>query len=140
MAIRKWLVIIIISVVVSIGLFVVFINIEHQQYVEDEFDERYLLAIRVVVHNGTGFRGVANEVRQSLFGKNIEVVGVGNTRRFVYDETIIVVKHDNELELRRLKRMTGIENVIYAVNENYYVPFIIIAGRDYQRFFDAGVN
>ena len=134
------MVIVIVSIIVSIGLFLIIRSYESQPYEEDDIDERYLPAIRIVVHNGCGFRGVANNVRQSLFGKNIEVVAVGNTRQFIYDETIIVVKHDSEMELRRLKRMTGIENVIYAVNENYYVPFIIIAGRDYQRFFSAGMN
>jgi len=108
---------------------------ESKKVVDDILDEAYMPAIRIFVHNGSGFRGVANNIRQSVFGRNIEVVGVGNTRQFIYDETVIVVKHDDETELIRLKRMTGIENVIYAVNSNYYVPFIIIAGRDYQRFF-----
>ena len=132
--------ILVISILLTIGLFIALRNCEYYSTVEDEWDERYLPAIRVVVHNGCGFVGVANNVRHSLFGKNIDVVGVGNTRRFIYDETIIVVKHGDEMELRRLKRMTGIENVIYAVNENFFVPFIIIAGRDYRRFFGAHAN
>ena len=140
MAINRWLVIVIISVVLAIGLIVVVMNIERQPIEEDEFDERYLPAIRIVVHNGTGFRRLANEVRQSMFGKNIDVVGVGNTRNFNYDETIIVVKHDDETELRRLMRMTGVRNVIYAVNENFHVPFILIVGRDYHLFFDIERN
>jgi len=117
-------------------LLIVVADYDRRDIDDDEFDERNFPAIRVVVHNGCGFMGVANNVRRHLFDKNIDVVGVGNTRRFIYDETLIVVKHNDEVDLRRLQRMTGIENVIYAVNENYFVPFIIIAGRDYQRFFD----
>ena len=135
MAKRIILIVIIASILVSIGIVVFMSGYESKKVVDDILDEAYMPAIRIYVHNGSGFRGVANNVRQSVFGKNIEVVGVGNTRKFIYDETVIVVKHDDETELIRLKRMTGVENVIYAVNSNYYVPFIIIAGRDYQRFF-----
>ena len=135
MAKRTILIVTIASIIISIGIVIFMFRYEPKKVVDDILDEAYMPAIRIVVHNGSGFRGVANNIRQSVFGKNIEVVGVGNTRRFIYDETIIVVKHDDETELIRLKRMTGIENVIYAVNTNYYVPFIVIAGRDYQRFF-----
>jgi ABC-type uncharacterized transport system ATPase component len=133
----KRLFLIIIPIII---LILVYILISENNYVNkrdlvEEWDEDHGEAIQVIVHNGSGFRGVANYVRQSLVGGKIEVVGIGNTRRFIYDESIIVVKHNNDLDLRRLKRMTGIENVIYAVNENYHVPFIIIAGRDYQVYF-----
>lgn len=136
MAKNTWLIILVSIIIASVILLIVVADYDRRDIDDDEFDERNFPAIRVVVHNGCGFMGVANNVRRHLFDKNIDVVGVGNTRRFIYDETLIVVKHNDEVDLRRLQRMTGIENVIYAVNENYFVPFIIIAGRDYQRFFD----
>ena len=140
MAKSTWLITLIIIIVLSIGLFILLLSIDSKRVEENEFDERNYPAIRVVVHNGCGYVGVANNVRRYLFDKNIDVVGVGNTRRFIYDETIIVVKHEDDVDLRRLQNMTGIPNVIYAINENYFVPFIIIAGRDYQRYFNINRN
>ena len=97
--------------------------------------EDHYPSIKIMVYNGCGFAGVANNVKNYLQNKNIDVVNTRNTQRFVYDETLIVVKQDDEIDLKRLKRMTNIENVIYAIDENFDVPFIIIAGKDYQRYF-----
>ena len=99
------------------------------------FHESNFPAIRVVVYNGCGFVGVASHVREYLSEKNVDVVSVGNTRKFVHKESLIVVKQYDEIDLKRLKRITGIPNVIFAINEDFNVPFIIIAGRDYQRYF-----
>jgi hypothetical protein len=131
---HKYLIALIIFIILSV-IIVVIINKTDENYFEDPFPESDFPSIRIMVHNGCGFTGVAQNIRNSLIGKNIDVVEIGNTRRFIYNETIIVVKHDDPEDLLRLKRMTGIENVIYAVNQNYFVPFIIIAGRDYQKYF-----
>jgi heme/copper-type cytochrome/quinol oxidase subunit 2 len=100
--------------------------------------EDFYPSIKVIVYNGCGFTGVANNVKNNLSDKNIDVIGTGNTRKFIYDETLIVVKRIDDIDLRRLQRMTGIHNVIYSVNNDFFAPFIIIAGKDYQRYFKAG--
>ena len=92
-------------------------------------------SIKIMVYNGCGFTGVANNVKNYLQSKNIDVVSTRNTQKFVYDETLIVVKKNDEIDLKRLQKMTGIENVIYATNDNFDVPFVIIAGKDYQKYF-----
>jgi glutamate dehydrogenase/leucine dehydrogenase len=107
----------------------------YKQKVEEEELERYFPSIKIMVQNGCGYAGVANNVRRFLHDKNVDVVRVSNAQRFIYDETIIVVKHNDDEELKRLQKITGINNVIYAVNEQYFVPYIIIAGRDYQKYF-----
>ena len=133
---RKWIIIIILASVVSVSTLFLLLNVGKRKIVSDLLDENNYPAIKIIVQNGSGFSGVANNVKDNLFGKNIEVVGVGNARKFVYDETIIIVKHGDNIDLKRIQNMTGIENVIYAVNENYFVPFIIVAGRDYQKYFN----
>jgi len=120
--------------VLAIGL-ILLIKSCSKKDANDYLSESNFPSIKIMVQNGCGFNGVAQNVRNSLINKNIDVVGIGNSRKFIYDESLIVVKHDDEVDLRRLKNMTGIENVIYAVDENYFVPFIIVAGKDYQKFF-----
>jgi hypothetical protein len=126
------LVIVFISTAIVVYFTTVYSSVE-----EVLFDETQFPAIQVLIYNGCGFTGVANNVRAyiSRNNLNINVVGIGNTRRFVYEESLIVVKHYDRLDLRRLQSMTGIQNVAFAINENYIAPFIIIAGRDYQTFF-----
>ncbi len=97
---------------------------------EDQFP-----AIKVILLNGCGYQGVANYIMESLGSKNIDVDVMTNTRKFIYKETIIVVKKNDKNELERLKAMTGIQKVIYALNESSSVPFYIIAGKDYLTYF-----
>jgi hypothetical protein len=135
--------IIVLIIIVAIStVTVIFITAIYRSEEVIALDESEFPAIHVLVYNGCGFTGVANNVRSyiSRNSLNINVVGIGNTRRFIYNESIIVVKHYDETDLRRLQNMTGIRNVAFALNENYMAPFIIIAGRDYQNFFYGGEN
>jgi hypothetical protein len=92
-------------------------------------------AIKIGLVNGCGYQGVAANIADFLDNKNIDVVQVANARKFIYKETIIVVKQDDEVELKRLMTITGIKQVIYSLNETYPVSFLIIAGKDYQTYF-----
>ena len=130
---RVFLVIFVVIILLIVAFFVI-TNYDKKVY-EDPLSESNFPSIKVMVQNGCGFTGVAQNVRNALSEKNIDVVRVGNARQFVYEETIIVVKHDDEIDLQRLINMTGIENVIYAVDKDFTVPFIIVAGRDYQKYF-----
>lgn len=131
-----WLILLIVLFIASVSLFVIIRHFDKDTVHQSILSENNYPAIKIMVHNGCGFSGVAGNIRNYLSGKNIEVIGVGNTRKFIYDESVIVVKHDDDVDLKRLQRMTGIENVIYAINNNYFVPFIIIAGKDYQQYFN----
>jgi len=127
-------------VAISVALLAVVITFSALTFtagVEDEDDvaERYNPAIKVTVQNGCGFAGVANNVRRFLTEKNVDVVATGNARKYVFDQSVIVVKQDEQDDLKRLQKITGIKNVIYALNDNSITPFIIIAGKDYQNYF-----
>jgi hypothetical protein len=116
------------------------VSYERSQKDDNLLSEDNYPSIKIMVQNGCGFAGVANNVKTSLNDKNIDVIGIGNTRKFIYDETVIVVKQIDEVDLKRLQRMTGIKNIVYSVNENYFVPFIIIAGKEYQRYFKQSMT
>lgn len=116
-------------------LVLVFLFFSKKKDIEQELlSEDNYLPIRVWVYNGCGFDGVANNLKNYLHPLNVDVVYTRSAQRFIYDETIIVVKKLDELELKRLQRITGITNVIYATNDTFEVPFIIIAGKDYNKY------
>jgi hypothetical protein len=110
-----------------------FIYKDNKQKKNDK--ELQLPAIKVALINGCGYQGVANNIAEAMTDKNIDVVQVANARKFIYKESIIVVKIPDNDDLQRLKEMTGINQVIYAVNNSSQVPFFIIAGKDYQKYF-----
>lgn len=97
-------------------------------------------AIKINLVNGCGYQGVATNIAELLTNMSIDVVHISNARKFIYNETIIVVKKYDEDELSRLKKTTGIKNVIYAVNESFPVPFLIVIGKDYQTYFCKDVK
>lgn len=102
---------------------------------EDQFP-----AIKIALVNGCGYQGVAANISEAISNKNIDVIQIANARKFIYKESIIVVKVNDQNELERLKEMTGINQVIYALNDSSPVPFIIIAGKDYQKYFQKKGN
>ncbi|MDP2172343.1 MAG: LytR C-terminal domain-containing protein [Candidatus Cloacimonadaceae bacterium] len=101
---------------------------------DDLPDEDSMPAIKVVVVNGCGYVGLASEYEKYIMCKNIEVLRLENTRKPLYDKSIIVVKKEDKQDLERLKKMTGIQRWTMALNEHYDAPFIIILGRDYEEF------
>ncbi len=96
--------------------------------------ESGLPSIKVRVLNGCGYDKLASEFSEFLSTKNIEVVEMGDTPRPIYDKSIIVVRRDDEQDLERLKRMTGITRFTYVLSENPKADFDIIVGRDYEDY------
>lgn len=99
-------------------------------------DEDKMPAIKVVVVNGCGYVGLASEYEKYIVSKNIDVLRLENTRRPLYDKSIIVVKKEDKQDLERLMKMTGIQRWTMALSEHADVPFIIILGRDYEEFMN----
>lgn len=131
----KLVIIIMISIVIISGA-----GFYYYHYIRNDKDrnaekEAQYPAIKIALVNGCGYQGVANNIADALANKNIDVVQVANARKFIYKESIIVVKIMDQNDLNRLKEMTGITQVIYAINQSSPVPFLIIAGKDYQKYF-----
>jgi hypothetical protein len=101
---------------------------------EEEFNDDMLPAVKVKLLNGCGFSGIASEFSEYLSQYNIYVVSLGNSEKPIYDKTIIVIKQDDEEDLMRLKKYTGITRVIYALDPYIEESFQIILGRDYQDY------
>ncbi len=96
--------------------------------------EKNLPPIRIELLNGCGIADVARKVRDHFIEYNIDVIRFGNAKKYIYKKSIIVVRKDEKDDLERLKEKTGIEQVVFALDEQAETPFQIIIGDDYQRF------
>lgn len=129
--ILMWVVIAV--VVLSIGGIVSYQIVQKSKNADND-PEHKLPAIKIILTNGCGFEGVAGEFSDFLSNKNVDIVATGNTRKPIYDKTIIVVRKGDEQDLARLQRMTGIERNTTAKNEYAVADFEIIIGKDYEQY------
>ncbi|MBW6515676.1 MAG: LytR C-terminal domain-containing protein [Candidatus Cloacimonetes bacterium] len=117
------------------GVLLFFIGIMLIACKEQDSDFRDLSpAIRVRVLNGCGYRNAASDFGNYLIRYNIDVIGVGNVDKFIYDKSIIVVKHDDPQDLKRLMKYTGITRRVFALDDHAVESFQIIAGRDFREY------
>jgi len=98
------------------------------------YGEEQLPAIKVIVTNGCGYEHLAADFASALKDKNIEVVGLSETTKPIYDKTIIVIRKGDSEDLERLMKMTGIQRWTSAYNEYFSADFEIIVGRDYEQY------
>lgn len=96
--------------------------------------EANMPAIKVVVSNGCGYIDLAQDYADNIKDRNIEVVRITATSKPIYDVSLIVNKHGDAEDLRRLQAMTGIQRNTEATNPDFDAPFLIILGRDYDEF------
>ena len=92
--------------------------------------EASLPAIKVIVANGCGYENLATEYSTFIGGLNIDVVRRIDMPNPIYDQSIIVMQIEDEQDLMRLKKMTGIQLHTVAIKEDADAQFIIILGRD----------
>lgn len=97
-------------------------------------EEAKMPAIKVIVSNGCGYEQLATDYAEYISKLNIEVVKLTDTPKPIYDKSLIVVRKQDDQDLKRLQVMTGIQRYTLALSEASEAPFIIILGRDYQEF------
>ncbi len=96
--------------------------------------ETRMPAIKVVLSNGCGYENLAQDYASYIKDQNIEVVRLTSTSKPIYDVSVIVNRHGDDEDLRRLQAMTGIQRFTVATNPDFDAPFLIILGRDYEYF------
>lgn len=129
----KIVIIISFIILVIIGAYVIY-KMKQPKKVEVK-EEVMLRPISVLVLNGCGFNGLARSVSNSFDRDIIEVIDIGNTPHSIYNKSLIVVKKQDEDNLRRLQEYTGIKRFVYATNDHSSADFIIILGYDYEKYF-----
>lgn len=100
------------------------------------YDEKNLPAIKVVVRNGCGIENLAADYTNHIRDENIDVLHVGDMPHPIYNKSLIEAKSDDEQDLQRLQRMTGIKRHTLAVDPSFEAEFIIILGRDYEEYMN----
>lgn len=133
---RLTLLIIVFLAILIFFLYLVLTDVE----IEKKPEKSFTGSIKVSLLNGCGYPGIAKEVKEILLNKkeqNLDIIFWKNVEgnMFIYQKTIIVVKHKNENKLSYLKQLTGIKRRIYALDDNAIEEFQIILGNDYQKYF-----
>ncbi len=98
--------------------------------------EDMMPAIRIRILNGCGFRNAASDFRNYIIRYNVDVIGVGNADKFIYNRSIIVVKREDPQDLERLMRYTGISRRVYALDSQTDESFQIILGKDFRDYMN----
>ncbi|MFC1678495.1 LytR C-terminal domain-containing protein, partial [Patescibacteria group bacterium] len=88
-------------------------------------------ALNIKVFNGSGTPGVASLVADILNQKGYINIGVGNAQNYNYQNSIIILKQDNELELEDIKDIFSIDPEM-QINNDQKEDIVIIIGRDYR--------
>lgn len=97
---------------------------------ERQDPESRLPAIKVIVANGCGYENLAKDYSNYIGDLNIDVVRLADMPNPIYDKSIIVMLFEDQQDLMRLKKMTGIKHHTVAIKEDADAQFIIILGRD----------
>lgn len=96
--------------------------------------------IKLAILNGCGYPGIAKEVKDALLHApdgNFDIISWRNVDRemFIYEKTVIVMKHEEPEKYEALRDYTGIKHRIVSIDENAIEEFQIILGKDYKQFF-----
>ena len=126
------------GILVILCALLVFLLIPEKVPIEET--EEDLSKIKVMLLNGCGYGGIANDVKDILLkneNSRLDIIAWQNVNRdmFIYDKSLIVVKRQDDKKLEYLMKETGIKRRIYATNENSIEDFQIILGKDYHHYF-----
>ncbi|MBW6514357.1 MAG: LytR C-terminal domain-containing protein [Candidatus Syntrophosphaera sp.] len=130
---RGWPLLIILVLALALLVFV-YLRFLAPHLGSQEYDEKNLPAIKVMVKNGCGYEKLASDYANHIRYKNIDVVGLGDMPHPIYNKSLIEVKQDDRQDLQRLQKMTGIQRFVLAEDPGSEAPFVIIVGADYEDF------
>ena len=118
-------------------LFFLFFNQKKESKIEENIS---FSSVKIALLNGCGYSNVAREVKDYIIDKNIKNLDITSwknidSKMFIYDKSIIVIKKYNKEKLDFLVNITGINRKIFAINDNYIEEYQIILGKDYKKYF-----
>ncbi|MFO7897340.1 MAG: LytR C-terminal domain-containing protein [Candidatus Cloacimonadales bacterium] len=98
------------------------------------------LSVKIAILNGNGYPNVATEVKEYFLdrhGDNIDVVGCRNveSRKFIYKQTLVIMKHDVPEKLEYIMKLTNIPFRIIALDDSAIEEIQIVLGKDYLEYF-----
>lgn len=90
-----------------------------------------LSEFRIEILNGTGQKGIGQQVAGSARNSGIDVLHVGNADSFSYEESILIARREVK-NLKTLARALGCRNVVEQFQEESLVDATLIVGADYR--------
>lgn len=87
--------------------------------------------IRIEVLNGTGEKGLANQVALALMKRGIDVVRTGNADSFSHPQSILIARKKNP-EFKQLARILGCGNTIEQLKDHTVIDATLLLGADYR--------
>ena len=127
-----------ISIVVILGLIGIFftlIMLEKRKYSSiDTFsgEDRIPYKSKVIVANGCGVGGVAQQFRELLLKKAYIVYAPRNEKYWTYNESIVLSLDGNMDVAREIANSMGIKNCFMYKKEDSYEAVKVIIGKDYK--------
>ncbi len=89
--------------------------------------------VSVAVRNGAGISGVANDAAARLRAGRYNVADVGNMNQFVYDETLVVYKDEDEPLAQMVLDTIGQGRVLhYRGMYAFDTDVLVVVGKDWQ--------
>ncbi|MBN2017308.1 MAG: LytR C-terminal domain-containing protein [Candidatus Cloacimonetes bacterium] len=87
------------------------------------------------VLNGCGKKGLARVVRNVLIEKGFDVLSFDNAEKFLYEKTVIVIRHMNYEKFDILYKEVPVKKIYRQINELSIYDFTVIIGKDYKKIF-----
>jgi len=90
--------------------------------------------IQIEVLNGCGFPGIGDKFTDFLRLHNFDVVQIGNYISYDIEKSIVIDRTGDFLNALKVADSLGIDHkyVIKQLNNNYFLDFSLIVGKDYN--------
>jgi hypothetical protein len=86
---------------------------------------------RIEILNGTGKKGLANEVSDRLRNMGIDVLKVDNAPDFSYAKSVLIARNRNP-QIETLGKLLNCGNIIEQLKDDSMVDATLILGDDYK--------
>jgi len=136
---RNGLIILILAVVLLATGFTVIKLFKTEKILNIE-EKEFSGSVKIAILNGNGYSNVANDVKEFFlndYSEHIDVVGCRNvdSRKFIYKQTLVVLKHDHPEKMNYILKLTNIPHRILAFDDEAIEEVQIILGKDYLEYF-----
>jgi hypothetical protein len=125
---------VVVSILVIVSAMFFYLKVIEPKHILQKDPEQGMPPIKVQIKNGCGEENLAASYLKSIKKLNLDVISLSDTRLPIYNKTLIEVKKENQTDLDRLQKMTGIKRFTLAMDSTYITPYIIILGRDYEEY------
>lgn len=118
-------------------IYIAFTIVSDNKTIPENGPERQVASydISFQVLNGYGKSGLAMAVRNELINMGFDVLSIDNTKKFIYQRTVLIIRKMDVEKLEIVKKELNISNIYLQLKEDSLYDFILILGADYGKYF-----